>query len=87
MQSRPFAIIGDELQPNKMLMCAMREAEGAEVVSLYQVEEVVQVSGQYMGNLPIAGNPTMPILADCTVAGPTDKVVRPAQASETTPPL
>ena len=77
MRSRPFAVIQDEQQPGKTLLCAMMADEGAQVVSLYHQGEIVQVSGSYMGILSLAGNPSMPTLSDCKVASPTDKVVRP----------
>jgi TonB family protein len=81
MRSRPFAVIKDEQQPDKTLLCAMMEDEGVEVVSLYHVGEVVRVSGEYMGTLGLAGNPSMPILSNCQVAGPQHNVVRPADAA------
>jgi hypothetical protein len=79
--SRPFAIIRDEQQTEITLLCAMMAEEGTEVVSLYHEGEAVQVAGDYMGVLPVAGNPSMPILRDCNVAGPTSNVVRPARNS------
>lgn len=78
MRSRPFAIMEDEQQPGKTLLCAMMPDEGAEVLSLYHQGESVQVFGKYMGILSLAGNPSMPTFSDCKVASPTDKVVRPA---------
>jgi hypothetical protein len=86
MRSRPFAIIEDEQQPGKTLLCAMMADEGAEVLSLYHQGESVQVFGEYMGTLSLAGNPSMPTFSDCKVASPTDKVVRPSQASEVSRP-
>ena len=77
MQSRLYAVLDDEQQPDKTLMCAMHEDEGAEVLSLYHVQEAVRVSGEYMGNLPIAGNAPMPIVSNCQVASGGDNVVRP----------
>jgi TonB family protein len=80
-RSRPFAVIQDEQEPSKTLLCAMMaDDEGAEVVSLYHQGEIVQVFGEYMGTLGLAGNPSMPTLRDCKMASPTDRVVRPAQA-------
>lgn len=76
MQSRPYAIITDEQQREKELLCAMTENEGAEVFSLYHVGEPVRVAGEYMGNLPVAGNPPMPVIRDCRVASGTNNVVR-----------
>jgi hypothetical protein len=78
MRSRPVAIIQDEQQPAKTLLCAMMEDEGAEVVSLYHVGEVVAVSGEYMGTAGLGGYPAMPLLRDCHVADRQDNVVRPA---------
>jgi len=74
MQSRPFAVIEGQQQSSKTLLCAMRPDEGSEVMSLYHVGEVVQVSGDYMGVGPIANNLSMPLLSNCTVASSTDKV-------------
>lgn len=76
IRSRQFAIIADEQQPGRTLFCAMMEDEAAEVLSLYHVREVVQVSGEYMGNFNLAGNPSAPVLSHCHVAGPTNNVVR-----------
>ena len=75
MQSRPFAVIEDEQQPSKTVLCAMQADEGAQVMSLYRVGEVVQVSGDFMGVAPIVGNLSMPVLSDCTMASSTDKVI------------
>ena len=77
VRSRPFAVLEDEQQTGKMLLCAMGADEGAEVISLYHLHEAVQVYGEYMGILSIAGNPSMPTFSNCKVASPTDKVVRP----------
>jgi len=77
MRSRVFAVLSDEQQPDKNLLCAMKEDESAEVLSLYHVGEAVQATGEYMGNMSIAANPVMPVLSDCRVAGPQDNVVRP----------
>jgi hypothetical protein len=77
VRSRPFAVLEDEQQTEKMLLCAMGADEGAEVISLYHLHEAVQVYGEYMGILSIAGNPSMPTFSNCKVASPTDKVVRP----------
>jgi hypothetical protein len=77
MRSRPFAIVKDEQQPERTLLCAMTENEGAEVVSLYRAGEVVSVSGTYMATAGISGYPPMPILSDCRVAGSQNNVVRP----------
>jgi hypothetical protein len=74
MQSRPFAVIEDQQQSSKTLLCGMQPDEGSEVMSLYHIGEVVQVSGDYMGVGPIAGNLSMPLLSDCTVASSTDNV-------------
>jgi TonB family protein len=76
MRSRPFAVIEDEQQPGKTLLCAMKGEEGAEVVSLYHVGELVRVSGEYMGIFDFAG---MPVLSNCKVAGPQSNVVRAAE--------
>jgi hypothetical protein len=86
MRSRPFAVIQDEQEPRKTLLCAMMADEGAEVVSLYHQGEIVQVFGEYMGTLGLAGNPSMPTLSDCKVASPTDRVVRQAQVPEMSRP-
>jgi len=75
-EDRPYAIVEDEYQQGYFLMCAMMPEEGAEVVSLYHVGEVVQVSGEYMGAAPLAGNPTMPLFSDCHVASASKSVVR-----------
>jgi hypothetical protein len=80
IRSRPFVILEDEQQTGKMLLCAMAADEGAEVISLYHPREAVQVYGEYMGTLSIAGNPSMPTFSNCKVASPTDKVVRPEPA-------
>jgi hypothetical protein len=94
MRSRPFAVIEDEQQPDKMLFCGMMADEGAEVLSLYQQGEIVQVFGEYLGTFAVrrdlVANATgwqisMPTLSDCKVAGPTDNVVRPAQAPGISP--
>jgi hypothetical protein len=77
VRSRPFAVLEDEQQTGKMLLCAMGADEGAEVISLYHPHEAVQVYGEFMGVLSVAGNPSMPTFSDCKVASPTDKVVRP----------
>jgi hypothetical protein len=78
MRSRPLAIIQDEQQPAKTLLCAMTADEGAEVISLYHVGEVVAVSGDYMGAAGISGYPAMPILSGCHMADAQNNVVRPA---------
>jgi len=78
MESRKFAVIGDEYETDKTLLCAMMEDEGTEAFSLYHAGEVVQASGEYMGNLPLAGNPSMPIFSHCQVADGRTKVVRAA---------
>jgi hypothetical protein len=81
-QSRPFVLIEDDQQSDKTLLCAMTEDEGAEVVSLYHVAESVEVSGDYMGNLSLAGNPVMPTLSQCQVASSRDDVVRPSEVRQ-----
>jgi hypothetical protein len=87
IRSRPFAIIEDEQQPGKTLLCAMMPDEGTEVLSLYHQGESVQVFGEYMGALSLAGNPIMPTFSGCKVASPTDKVVRPAQVTDMPRPV
>jgi hypothetical protein len=93
-RSRPFVVIEDEQQPGKMLFCGMMADEGAEVISLYRQGELVQVAGEYMGTFGLADrvgvssfelknasglrDPSTPLLSNCTVAGPTDKVVLPS---------
>lgn len=81
MQSRPYAVIGDEQQSDKALMCAINEDEGTEVMSLFHVGELVAVTGNYMGSFPVARNPVMPVLRDCKVADAQNNVVRPATIS------
>ena len=81
VRSRPFAVLEDEQQTGKMLLCAMGADEGAEVISLYHLREAVQVYGEYMGVLSIAGNPSMPTFSNCKMASPTEKVVRPQQSA------
>jgi hypothetical protein len=81
-RSRPFAVIQDEQQPGKTLLCAMMPDEGTEVLSLYHQGESVQVFGEYMGTLSLAGNPSMPTFSDCKVASPTGNVVSPAQVAD-----
>ena len=76
MRSRPFAVIADEQQPSKTLLCGMMGEEGMEVVSLYHVGEIVAVSGEYMATSSVSGYPAMPIVRDCHVAGPQSDVVR-----------
>lgn len=76
MRSRPYAVVGDERRRGETLLCAMTAEEGAEVFSLYHLGEVVQVSGDYMGNLSLGGNPSMSILSGCRVADPRTSVVR-----------
>jgi hypothetical protein len=82
IQSRPFAVISDEKQITIRLMCAMTEDEGIEVASLYRPGEAVRVSGEYMGTASLAGNPSMPIISRCQVAGPQDNVIRPAENTQ-----
>lgn len=76
IRSRPYAVVQDEQRRGKTLLCAMTPDEGEEVFSLYHLGEVVQVSGDYMGTLSLAGNPSMPILSGCRVADRTTSVVR-----------
>jgi hypothetical protein len=83
MSSRPFAVLEDEHQPDKLLLCAMMADEGAEAVSLYRVGEVVQAFGEYMGALSIPDSPGTPVLSDCKIASPTDNVVRPTKPRPT----
>jgi TonB family protein len=78
MRSRRYAIIEDEQQPGKRLMCAMRGEEGAEVFSLYHAGEVVAVSGEYLDTAGYDGWPRA-ALTNCHVAGPQDNVVRPIE--------
>ncbi len=90
MRSRVFAILTDEQESEKSLLCAMRAEESAKVLSLYHVGESVQATGEYMGNMSLAGNPPMPVLSYCRVAGPRQDVVRPvvpeATADASVPP-
>jgi len=81
VQSRPFAVLEDEQQSGKMLLCAMKEDDGREALSLYHVGEPVRVSGDYMGNVSLADNPAMPVLSNCQMAGPQNDVVRPAESA------
>ena len=69
MRSRPFAVLEDEDQSSKTLLCAMKEDEGREVLSFYHVGEVVRIYGKSMGT-------GMAILTDCKVASPQSNVVR-----------
>lgn len=85
LRSRPLAIIQDVQQPTKTLVCAMTADEGAEVVSLYHVGEVVAVSGDYIATASLNGYPIMPIIRDCRLADSQNNVVRPAAMP--TPPL
>jgi len=78
MRSWRYAIIADEQQPGKTLMCAMRGEEGVEVFSLYHVGEVVAVSGEYLDTAGYDGWPRV-ALTNCHVAGPQDNVVRPVE--------
>lgn len=73
-----YAIIEDEQQPGKTLMCALRGEEGVEVFSLYHVGEVVAVSGEYLDTAGYDGWPRV-ALTNCHVAGPQDNVVRPVE--------
>jgi hypothetical protein len=77
MRSWRYAIIEDEQQAGKTLMCAMRGEEGVEVFSLYHLGEVVAVSGEYLDTVGVNGYPRV-ALTNCHVAGPQDNVVRPA---------
>ena len=81
MRSRVFAILTDEQESEKSLLCAMREEESAEVLSLYHVGESVQAVGEYMGNMSLAGNPPVPVFSYCRVSGPQENVVRPVARS------
>lgn len=76
--SKPFAVIEDEQQTGKALLCAMTENEGAEASSFYRVGEAVRVSGQYFGTSSIGGKPPMPSLYGCQMAGPQKDAVEPA---------
>jgi len=84
MRSRRYAIIEDEQQPGKTLMCAMSGEEGVEVFSLYHVGEVVAVSGEYLDTVGVNGYPRV-VLTNCHVAGPQDNVVRPAPPTNDKP--
>lgn len=77
MQSRPYAVLIDGQHPDKALMCAMQGDEGAEVLSLFHVQELVNVSGEYMGAMPVADNPTMPVIRDCHVSDGIGDAVHP----------
>jgi hypothetical protein len=83
VRSRRFAIIEDEQQPGKMLMCAMPGGEGAEGFSLYHVGEVVAVSGEYLDTAGYNGYPRV-ALTDCHMAGRQNSVVRPAEVPHAT---
>lgn len=76
--SRRYAIIEDEQQSGRTLMCAMRGEEGVEAFSLYHVGEVVAVSGEYLDTAGYDGWPRV-ALTNCHVAGPQDNVVRPLE--------
>lgn len=77
-----FAVVQDEQQRAKVLMCSIRgEEEAAEVTSLYHAGDVVGVAGEYLFNASIAGQPPMPILYDCLMAGPQKEVVRASPVS------
>jgi len=74
-----FAVIQDEQQSAKTLMCAIRgKEEAAEAGSLYHVGVV----GEYLMTASIAGEPPMPALYDCFMAGPQKDVVRPSTVAD-----
>jgi len=76
MQSKPFTVNGDEQHSEKSWLYARTEDEGTEVLSPYHVAETVQVSGEYMCNLSVAGNSAMPVLSNCRAAGPSSATGR-----------
>lgn len=81
LRSRPFAVIADEQQPDEDLFCGMMEDEGATASSLYHAQEIVAVSGTYMGVASVSGYPAMPIIRDCHMADRQDHVVRPSTSA------
>jgi hypothetical protein len=76
VRSRPYAILRDEDERDRTVLCAMTADEGEEVISLYHIGETVQLTGEYMGTAPVAGNESMPMFSGCRIASPTNNVVR-----------
>ena len=72
-------VLADEQERSKKLLCSMSPDESENVRHLYHSGEVVQVTGGFgMVNLGV------PILSDCTVASPTERVVRPLSTAPAT---
>lgn len=83
---------GDDLWPGVSLVCNMSPEELKEVTRLYHYGEEVQVHGVYASSLDfeivplglVGGHFGVPVLENCTVAGPTENVVRPSRPASAT---
>jgi hypothetical protein len=73
-------VLADEQETSQKILCAMSADEAEDVAHYYHIGEPVQITGSF-GVINLG----LPILRDCEVASPTDKVVRPLPAAPTAP--